>query len=171
MDITDVNRNVHKHKRPTRKGIGRGSGLGKTSGKGHKGARSRSGWSSRLAYGGQMPLFRRLPRRGFNNTRFANLFATVNVGKLDKLDAGAVVTPELLAERGILRKADAQVKVLGDGELTTALEVHAHAFSKSAAAKIEQAGGKAVRLPSKTPFRRNKHPKTSPLAAEEPEVT
>jgi len=127
--------------RKVRVGRGMGSKMGKTSGAGNKGQQSRRGYSRRPGFeGGQMPLHRRLPKRGFS-APFSKSFAVVNVESLNAFAAGETVTPELLAQHGILRgKSD--VKVLGDGELKVALTVKAHAFSKSASEKIAQAGGK-----------------------------
>ena len=130
----------------TKKRVGRGvgSGLGKTSGKGHKGQNSRSGGGVRPGFeGGQLPLFRRLPKRGFSNAMFKVEYATINVSDLEKFEDGAVVTPELLKEMGILKKQLAGVKVLGNGNLTKKLTVKASKFSKSAIEKIEAIGGKA----------------------------
>lgn len=129
-----------------RKRIGRGigSGTGKTSGKGHDGQNSRSGGGVRPGFeGGQMPLFRRLPKRGFTNI-FAKEYATVNIEQLNRFDADTVVTPELLFSEGIVKKGKAidGIKVLGDGEITIKLTVQAQKFSKTAAEKIEAAGGK-----------------------------
>ena len=130
----------------TRKRVGRGpgSGLGKTSGRGEKGQKSRSGHSLRPGFeGGQMPLYRRLPRRGFNNI-FRIEPAIVNLLQLEVFRAGATVKPEDLAEKGFISKSEVgRVKVLGKGALTKTLTVHAHAFSASARAAIEKAGGKA----------------------------
>lgn len=131
--------------RPKAKRLGRGiaSTLGKTSGRGQKGQGSRSGGTKGPAFeGGQTPIQRRLPKRGFNNKRFAEVRAEVNVGWLNRFEAGSVVTPESLREAGLIGKSDA-VKVLGDGDLDRALTIRAHRFSKSAAAKIEAAGGRA----------------------------
>ena len=130
----------------TKKRVGRGvgSGLGKTSGKGHKGQNARSGGGVRPGFeGGQLPLFRRLPKRGFSNAMFKTVYATINLSDLEKFDEGAVITPELLKEMGILKKQLAGVKVLGNGELTKKLTVKANKFSKSAKEKIEAIGGKA----------------------------
>lgn len=127
-----------------RLGRGIGSGLGKTSGKGHKGQNARSGGGVRPGFeGGQMPLFRRLPKRGFTNI-FAKEFATINIDDLNKFADNTVVTPELLFSEGIVKKGKAKdgIKVLGDGELTAKLTVKAQKFSKTAAEKIEAAGGK-----------------------------
>ncbi|UOF91912.1 50S ribosomal protein L15 [Fodinisporobacter ferrooxydans] len=128
----------------TRKRVGRGigSGHGKTSTRGHKGQNARSGGGVRAGFeGGQTPLFRRLPKRGFNNTVFATEFAIVNLNQLNKFEAGAVVTPELLLEKRVIRKALDGVKILGQGELAVSLTVRANAFSKSAVEKIQAAGG------------------------------
>ena len=130
----------------TKKRVGRGvsSGHGKTSGKGHKGQNARSGGGVRPGFeGGQLPLFRRLPKRGFSNAMFKVEYATINVSDLEKFENGAVVTPELLKEMGILKKQLAGVKVLGNGELTKKLTVKANKFSAQAKEKIEAIGGKA----------------------------
>jgi large subunit ribosomal protein L15 len=129
--------------RKVRVGRGMGSKMGKTAGAGNKGQQSRRGYSRRPGFeGGQMPLGRRLPKRGFRAQRSPRP-AVVNLVALNEFSAGQTVTPELLAERGILRDARDGVKILGDGELRMALTVRAHAFSKSAAEKIAKAGGKA----------------------------
>lgn len=131
--------------RTTRKRLGRGigSGLGKTSGKGHKGQKARSGGGKGPAFeGGQTPLQRRLPKRGFKNFN-RKIWAEINVEHLNRFDDGTEVTPELLISNGIIKKLEDGVKVLGRGELDKKLVVKAHAFSASAAAKIEAAGGKA----------------------------
>ncbi|HXW61164.1 MAG TPA: 50S ribosomal protein L15 [Candidatus Acidoferrales bacterium] len=129
--------------RKVRVGRGMGSKMGKTAGAGNKGQQSRRGYSRRPGFeGGQMPLHRRLPKRGFS-APFPKAFAVVNVTTLNEFAAGQTVTPELLAERGIVRVLADGVKILGDGELKVALTVRAHAFSKSAAEKIARAGGKA----------------------------
>ncbi len=128
------------------KRVGRGtsSGNGKTAGKGHKGQNARSGGGVRPGFeGGQLPLFRRLPKRGFSNAKFKVEYATINVSDLDKFEDGAVVTPELLKEMGIVKKQLSGIKVLGNGELTKKLTVKAHKFSASAVEKIEKMGGKA----------------------------
>jgi large subunit ribosomal protein L15 len=125
-----------------RVGRGPGSGLGKTAGRGHKGQKSRSGYKLKRGFeGGQMPLHRRLPKRGFVNI-FRKSFRTVNVDRLNDLESGSVVTPEVLQRAGLLRKGRDPVKVLGNGELKVALTVQAHKFTRSAAQKIEAAGGK-----------------------------
>ena len=128
---------------PRRLGRGVGSGLGKTSGKGHKGAKARSGGGKRPGFeGGQMPLARRIPKRGFHNI-FAKPLESVNVSALEKFEDGAVVDAKALLDAGILSKCTYGVKILGNGEITKKLTVKASAFSESAKAKIEAAGGKA----------------------------
>lgn len=130
----------------SRKRVGRGpgSGLGKTSGKGHKGQNARSGGGVRVGFeGGQLPLFRRLSKRGFNNFEFRTVYATVNVSDLNRFEDGTTVTPELLIETGLVKKELDGIKVLGNGELTKKLVVKANAFSETAKAKIEKNGGKA----------------------------
>ena len=125
-----------------RKGRGAGSGNGKTAGKGHKGQNARSGGGVRPGFeGGQIPLYRRLPKRGFHN-HFATNYAIINVKALDAFDDGATVTVESLLEKGIVRNAQDGIKVLGVGDITKKLTVKVNAFSASAKEKIEQAGGK-----------------------------
>ena len=128
-----------------RVGRGQGSGNGKTAGRGEKGQKSRSGASIPAWFqGGQTPLYRRLPKRGFNNAQFRTEFATINLSDLNKFfKDGDVVTPELLKEKGIIKKQLCGVKVLGDGELEKKLTIKANRFSSSAVTKIESAGGKA----------------------------
>jgi large subunit ribosomal protein L15 len=131
------------NKEPKRKGRGIGSGHGKTAGRGHKGQKARSGGGVRPGFeGGQMPLTRRIPKRGFTNI-FAKVYSEVNVGDLEIFEPGTVVTPELLKEKGLIKKIKDGVKILGDGELTKSLIVRAHKFSKTAQQKIEAVGGKA----------------------------
>jgi large subunit ribosomal protein L15 len=135
--------------RRNRKRVGRGpgSGSGKTAGRGEKGQKSRSGYSSKRGFeGGQMPLHRRVPKRGFTNI-FRTEYRIVNVERLGGFPGGAVVTPEALLEAGLLPKGDGPVKVLGRGSLSVALTVRAHRFAASAAKKIEAAGGRAEVLP------------------------
>ena len=128
---------------PKRLGRGVGSGLGKTSGKGHKGAKARSGGGKRPGFeGGQMPLYRRVPKRGFNNI-YRIEYATVNVGQLEIFENGTVVTAETLKEAGLVKKVMSGVKILGNGELTKKLTVVATKFSDTAKEKIEALGGKA----------------------------
>lgn len=127
---------------PRREGRGPGSGLGKTAGRGHKGQRARAGSTRKPGFeGGQMPLQRRLPRRGFTNI-FKKRYAILNVGDLSRFEGGTEVTPELLRERGLVRKVWDGVKILGEGEISHPLTVEAHKFSSAAAAKIEAAGGR-----------------------------
>jgi large subunit ribosomal protein L15 len=125
-------------------GRGPGSGLGKTAGRGEKGQKSRSGFSRKPGFeGGQMPLHRRIPKRGFTNSPFRKEFACVNLGRLEVFEAGTIVTPELLMRQGIVRKLRDGLKVLADGQLTKALTVHAHRFSGKAQERIAALGGKA----------------------------
>lgn len=131
--------------RKARKRVGRGpgSGAGKTAGRGEKGQKSRSGYSRAWGFeGGQMPLHRRIPKRGFTNI-FRTVYRTVNVERLNALTAGSVVTPDTLQELGLVKKAKAKIKVLGNGDLKIPLTVQAHKFTASAVKKIEGAGGKA----------------------------
>jgi len=128
-----------------RKRIGRGpgSGTGKTAGKGHKGQNARSGGGVRPGFeGGQIPLFRRLPKRGFSNAMFKKEYAVINLSDLNRFNDGDVVTPELLKEMGIIKKQLCGVKVLGNGTLEKKVTVKAHKFSESAKEKIETSGGK-----------------------------
>jgi large subunit ribosomal protein L15 len=128
--------------RVKRLGCGESSGHGKTSGKGHKGQKARSGGSIRLGFeGGQMPLIRRLPKRGFNNAAFRATYAIVNLSDLNEFKAGTVVNEELLRESKLVRGDVAGIKILGDGELKHALKIEADKVSESAKAKIEKAGG------------------------------
>lgn len=133
---------THKKKRL---GRGQGSGLGKTSGRGNKGQKSRSGYSRKRGFeGGQMPLHRRLPKRGFTNI-FKREWAEVNLARLEELfETGTAVTPEVLVEKGLVRKSlKGSVAILGKGDLNKSLTISAHRFSESAKSKIEAAGGKA----------------------------
>ena len=126
-----------------RVGRGPGSGTGKTSGKGHKGQNARSGGGVRPGFeGGQLPLFRRLSKRGFNNYNFRTVYACVNVSELNRFEENTVVTPELLLETGLITKRLDGVKILGNGELTKKLTVKANKFTGSAKSKIENIGGK-----------------------------
>ncbi len=145
MMIHEITRSVGRHKPRKRIGRGEGSGHGKTSGRGHKGAASRAGWKRRPGYeGGQMPLIRRMPKRGFSNVNFARLFHVVNIRHLEARCAeGAEVTAQTLAKAGLIRDTSLPLKILGDGELTKKLTVTAAKFSASAKAKSESAGGTA----------------------------
>ena len=130
----------------SRKRLGRGpsSGYGKTSGKGHKGQNARSGGGVRIGFeGGQTPLFRRLPKRGFSNAPFKKTYAVINLSDLNKFEDGAVITPELLKEMGLIKQQLDGIKVLGSGALDKKIHVKAHKFSETAQAKIEKLGGKA----------------------------
>ena len=126
-------------------GRGQGSGNGKTAGRGHKGAKSRSGFKHKRGFeGGQMPLHRRVPKRGFNNTDFRTEYEVVNLDQLEaRFDAGATVTPDALRSAGLVNGRDVRVKVLARGEVSKALTVQAHKFSGKAAEKIAAAGGRA----------------------------
>jgi large subunit ribosomal protein L15 len=156
MNLNDVHRGIQKHKKRKRLGRGPGSGRGKTAGRGAKGQRARAGWSSSPTFeGGQMPLVRRTPKRGFNN-RWALAVAVVNVGDLESsFQPGEEVNPETLRARNLAKGRFDLLKVLGDGPLTKKLTVAAHRFSKSAREKIEQAGGQVVVLPGKAPVVKN----------------
>ena len=143
MKLHELSPNPGSVKTRKRVGRGAGSGLGKTSGKGHKGQNARSGGGVRVGFeGGQLPLFRRLSKRGFNNYEFRTVYATVNVGDLNRFEEGTTVTPELLIESGLVKKELDGIKVLGNGELTKKLTVKANKFSDSAKTKIENIGGK-----------------------------
>ena len=125
-----------------RKGRGPGSGNGKTAGKGHKGQNARSGGGARPGFeGGQFPIYRQLPKRGFNNKRFATVYATINVSDLNRFDDGAIVDIQTLLDARVIRKAQDGLKVLGNGEITKKLTVKAAKFSAAAKEKIEAAGG------------------------------
>ena len=125
-------------------GRGPGSGLGKTSGKGHKGQNARSGGGVNPVFeGGQLPLYRRLPKRGFSNAKFKTEYAVINVSDLDKFEEGTVITPELLKEVGMVKKQLAGIKVLGNGEITKKITIRAHGFTSSALRKLEESGSKA----------------------------
>ena len=143
MKLHELERNREaKHER-RRVGRGMGSGLGKTSGRGEKGQKARSGVSIPSTFeGGQLPLYRRLPKRGFSDSDFKIRYATINVSDLNKFEDGCVVTPELLKECGLLKNQLDGVKVLGNGEITKKLTVKAHKFSKSAVEKLEKSGCK-----------------------------
>lgn len=139
-DLSPVAGSTHVDKR---KGRGHATGNGKTAGRGHKGQKARSGGGTRIGFeGGQMPLARRIPKRGFNNI-FAKPLEAINVSALDKFEDGAVVDAQALLDAGILSKCVYGVKILGNGEISKKLTVKASAFSESAKAKIEAAGGKA----------------------------
>lgn len=147
MNLHDIKAIGGRHKRRVRVGRGRAAGKGKTCGYGHNGQRSRSGdRGARLFEGGQMPLFRRLPKRGFSNAAFATRYAVVNVGALNRFADGETLDPDRLIGAGLAAKGRDGVKILGDGTLERRLTVKAHRFSRSAREKIEAAGGQAVTL-------------------------
>ena len=144
MKLHELRPNETAFKTRKRVGRGPGSGLGKTSGRGQKGQNARSGGGVRPGFeGGQLPLFRRLPKRGFSNAKFKTEYAVINLSDLNKFEDGAIVTPEILKEMGILKNQLDGVKVLGNGKLEKKLTVKAHKFSASALAAIEKSGGKA----------------------------
>jgi large subunit ribosomal protein L15 len=147
MKLHDLNPAPGSKKNRKRVGRGPGTGLGKTAGKGHKGQKSRSGYSRRPGFeGGQMPLIRRVPKRGFTNI-FRVEYSVINVGDLASQEGLDKVDPEVLRQRGLVRKGQ-PVKILGDGEIDRALTVAAHKFSKTAREKIEKAGGTCEELGS-----------------------
>ena len=142
MELNNIRSPRGARKKPKRVGRGRGSGHGKTACRGTKGQRSRSGSKSSRGYeGGQMPLQRRVPKRGFTNI-FKKEYEVVNVERLGSFESGTEVTPELLSEKGVVKLNRDGVKILGDGELKVSLTVRANLFSRSAREKIEAAGGK-----------------------------
>ncbi|MDH5457667.1 MAG: 50S ribosomal protein L15 [Nitrospinota bacterium] len=145
MTLSNLKNSPGSRKKPKRVGRGSGSGMGKTCGRGQKGQKSRSGGKPHPWFeGGQMPLQRRLPKRGFTNI-FKKSYDLVNLKSLAELKVEGALTPQILKEKGLIRDLRA-VKVLGDGDLTGAVEIHAHKFSQSALQKIEKSGGKAVVL-------------------------
>ena len=168
MDISQAKALTRPRKARKRVGRGPGSGHGKTSGRGRDGARSRSGWSSRNMTGGNLPLFRRLPAVGFSNEPFKTHCSIVNVGRLASFDPNSHVTPEALKERGIVKQMGCDgVKILGGGEIDRPLVVRANAFSKSAQAKIEAAGGSVELIPKPSKPVRNKMKPRAPKGAQE----
>ena len=158
MNINEVNAQATASRKPRRVGRGTGSGRGKTSQRGHKGQGSRSGYSmNRVFEGGQMPLVRRVPKRGFNNKAFADVVVAVNVIDLENcFGAGEEVTPQTLEFKEIVKKGFDKIKILGEGELKKPLIVSAHAFSAEAQRKIEAAGGKVTLLSGKKAVVKNK---------------
>lgn len=144
MKLVDLRPADGAAKAPYRKGRGAGSGNGKTGGRGHKGQNARSGGGVRIGFeGGQMPLYRRIPKRGFNHKRFAKVYAEVNVADLNVFENDTVVDIEQLTAAGFVKKVSDGVAILGNGELTKKLTVKAAKFTQSAIEKIEAAGGKA----------------------------
>jgi large subunit ribosomal protein L15 len=141
-NLKNVTGAVHRRKRV---GCGRGGGHGKTSGRGHKGQTARAGGGIRPGFeGGQMPLYRKLPHRGFNNKNFETVYSLVNLHDLAKLEGVTEITREVLVQNGLIRSNSVRFKILGDGEISTALKVTADKFSGSAKTKIEAAGGEAI---------------------------
>ncbi len=170
MNITEITTRVGAHTKRKRVGRGEGSGLGKTSGRGSKGQGSRSGGhkgGGNLNEGGVFPLFRRLPKVGFNNKNFRTEYQIINVSDLEsRFESGAHVTAASLAEMGLIRDAKAPVKVLGDGEIKKKLVVEAERFSAQAASKIEASGGTLKRLGPQPKKKFVKRPKPAPDKAE-----
>ena len=143
MKLHELKYNEGSKKDIKRLGRGSSSGTGKTSGRGENGQNSRSGGGVRIGFeGGQLPLYRRLPKRGFSNAMFKKVYATINVSDLNKFEDGTVVSPELLREMGIIKNELSGIKVLGNGSLGKKLTVRAHKFSNQAKEKIEAKGGK-----------------------------
>ena len=143
MKLHELEKNIGATQKRKIVGRGRGSGLGKTSGKGHKGQNARSGGGVRAVFeGGQTPLYRRLPKRGFNNAQFRAEYAVINVSDLNRFENGTVVSPALLKEVGLVKNQLDGIKVLGNGELTKKLTIQANKFSKTAIEKIEKSGSK-----------------------------
>lgn len=143
MRLNELEKNIGATQKRKIVGRGRGTGLGKTSGKGHKGQNARSGGGVRAVFeGGQTPLYRRLPKRGFSNYEFKLRYAVINVSDLNRFDNGTVVSPALLKEVGLVKNQLDGIKVLGNGTLEKKLTVQAHKFSKSAVEKIEASGSK-----------------------------
>ena len=143
MKLNEIAPREGSRKKRFRIGRGIGSGAGKTAGRGGKGQTARSGVRIKGFEGGQMPLHRRVPKRGFNNARFRKEYAEVNLGRLEVFEAGSIVTPEVLLKRGLIKQVKDGVKILADGELTKSLTVRAHRFSAKAQERITGLGGKA----------------------------
>ena len=172
MMIHEITKSAGKHKARKRIGRGEGSGHGKTAGRGHKGAKSRAGWKRRAGYeGGQMPLIRRMPKRGFTNAAFRNLFYIVNIKQLEALcEKGATVTAETLVAAGVIRDTAQPLKILGDGTLSKKLDITAAKFSAAACKKIEDAGG-TVTVVAKKKWRRTAEMKGKKKKADQPKKT
>ena len=144
MKLHELEKNIGATHAKKRVGRGSGSGLGKTSGRGQKGQKARSGGSINPVFeGGQLPLYRRIPKRGFKNDKFKTVYATINVEDLNVFEDGTVVTPALLKDTGLLKKQLDGVKVLGNGKLEKKITIQANKFSTSALEKIKEAGSKA----------------------------
>ena len=173
MNITEITKKAGPRPNRRRVGRGEGSGLGKTSGRGNKGQKSRSGGRKEkglLSEGGVFPLFRRLPKVGFNNKNFTTRYQVVNLSSLEeRFDNSAHVTAAALHEAGLIRDAKEPVKILGDGELNKELTIEAQRFSKSAVAKIEAKGGKVKRLGPQPKKKFIKRPPAPKAEAAEPE--
>jgi large subunit ribosomal protein L15 len=163
MNLNDVHRGIRKHKPRKRLGRGLGSGHGKTSGRGHKGQRSRAGYSVHPTFeGGQMPLVRRIPKRGFHN-RWAPTIAIVNLRDLQEhFQDGDEVNPQTLKDNNLAKGRYDLLKILAAGDLSKRLKVSAHKFSQQAAEKIQQAGGEVIVLPQKAPVPKNKQSSNTP---------
>ncbi len=143
MKLNELKFNKNSKQAVKRLGRGSSSGTGKTSGKGHKGQKARSGGGINPVFeGGQSPLYRRIPKKGFSNAKFKTVYSTINVEDFNSFDDGARITPELLKDMNIIKNQLSGIKVLGNGELTKKVTVSAHKFSKIAKQKIEEAGGK-----------------------------
>lgn len=144
MKLHELEKNIGATHAKKRKGRGPGSGLGKTCGRGQKGQKARSGGSINPVFeGGQLPLYRRIPKRGFTNDRFKTRYAVINIEELNVFDNDTVVTPAILKEKGIIKKQLDGIKILGNGKLEKKLTIQAHKFSASALEKIKEAGSKA----------------------------
>ena len=144
MKLHELEKNIGATHAKKRVGRGSGSGLGKTSGRGQKGQKARSGGSINPVFeGGQLPLYRRLPKRGFSNYLFKKEYAVINLGDLNVFENGTLVTPALLKEKGIIKKQLSGIKVLGNGKLEKKLTIQANKFSASAIEKIKESGSKA----------------------------
>ena len=144
MKLNELQRNIGATHAKKRVGRGPASGLGKTCGRGQKGQKARSGASINPVFeGGQLPLYRRIPKRGFKNARFKTVYAVINLADLNKFEDGTVVTPALLKDTGLVKKQYEGIKVLGNGKLEKKLTIQANKFSESALAKIKEAGSKA----------------------------
>ena len=144
MKLNELQRNIGATQKKKRVGRGPGSGLGKTSGRGQKGQKARSGASINPVFeGGELPLYRRIPKRGFKNAKFKTVYGVVNLAELNRFENGTVVTPALLKDTGLVKKQYDGIKVLGNGKLEKKLTIQAHKFSEIALEKIKEAGSKA----------------------------
>ena len=144
MKLHELEKNIGATHRKKRRGRGPGSGLGKTGGRGQKGQKARSGVSIGAVFeGGQLPLYRRIPKRGFTNAKFKTIYAIINVEDLNRFEDGTVITPALLKETGLVKKQYNGIKILGNGKLEKKITIQANKFSSSALEKIKEAGSKA----------------------------